>query len=389
MLTSSNPNSKRTSIRPIRLLLLIGSLVLVALTALVLWSGLVKTQPDLPKELSKEVVPSSYPLNRLQPFVLPPPSSDPLQRIAQDEATSPQFINDLRTNPNANGIRFGVYGTSEMRQSDEGQSFWLSGNQPFEGVMVVETAFTQEFGDTNNFVFKVLLNGQTVNFQVEGSQLSDSLKLSLKRGERKLINFKTQSLPQGVHTLMFLGFQHADNAEPKESMRDRLGPASLAQQFYTLYVGTTEVAQTINFINWGVGKSKLPGLANIFAVNDGKLGEGIPAWEPQAVEPNAKVSYTALSNNPEEVDREYCLIVFMDYNQIPIEGNQKQVCGIVKGGDLGAVPSSFTAPSTPGNHYLQVLRIENPLKKDAYNQINQRVKYKPIESSSRFLIKVR
>ncbi len=93
-------------------------------------------------------------------------------------------------------------------------------------------------------------------------------------------------------------------------------------------------------------------------------------------------------NNPDDKDREFCIIALLDYEQIPIEIGKPRFCGIVRAGQIAQYNTYFNAPVSPGNHHLQLLSFENPLMKKSYNDQVKINRLGGIASSNRVLLTV-
>lgn len=339
-----------------------------------------------------QVVNSAYPRDaEFSP--MPPLGADPFALIPENDAGLGQkWFDNLRNDPESAGIRTTIYPLPEMRAISGSleilPGIWLEESKPFEGMWLLEPYIPKSRGQDEKLVLKALLDEREIDFSVDNSEMSPTFLLQQARGERKLFRIKTANLPTGIHTLRFILFRDIDNTSTTPlSFRAYLGRITSGQSFRVFVKGRTE-QEKITYFDWSVSHSIFPNLRNIFDLNDGALGEGFPAWIPAPFKPSQQVEYTWMINNPEAKDREYCLIAFLDYKQIPFEQNQFKKCGIVKGGYQARFKNSFQAPAEPGPHYYQLVRIENPEVKQNYSKSVIIERAYGVASSSRILINV-
>lgn len=358
---------------------------------------------NVPVNLSQKPLASIYPKNTPQSFVFPPlgPAPDKTTKEVLDlvENGMKGWLDQQLSDPNSRAFRTdllplfetmnvrGEYLNSRLSHA----AIWLPNSQPFKGMFAFTPVYPIQRGEPQEFVLKALLNGQEIRLAADNGELSTGITLHLNRGERKLINFQTEPLPEGVHNLGFVLFSYVSYVGTDPEQQDILGTQDTYTQFYKVYVGTTNSSQKIEFIDWSVGVSSKLGLHNYFDLNDVSTVEaGSLIWKPGIFQTNQEVGYVITLNNPDPGDREYCLIAFLDYKPVPIQNNKLQSCGIVKAGQAGLIRATLTAPVTPGNHFLQVIRVENPLMKDSYILAKERQNeaLSTYKSSGRILIRV-
>ena len=361
--------------------LLVG-IVIIAFS----WSSSPSSQNS---QKNQQTIASTYPENTPAPFQYPLIGPDPANILAEDDKIFADAFANQASNPNVNGMRFGVYAQPEMRWIPQTKFFYLVDERSFQGTLIVEPYFPID-KNPENFAFKVLLDGQEISFSTDAGKDSNLLVLNLETGKRKVINIKTQPISEGVHVIDFLIFKYIYNENPRLTTRAYIGQ-DLPFQSYTVFVAKTGPLPTIEFMDLGEKPSNLPGLPNGFDITERNpdLSEGIPIWNPPTFRPLEKINYTITLNNPGTTDREYCFIALLNYEQIPVQNDKKLVCGIVKGGYSGRLETSFVAPSNPGTYQFQVIRTENPLIKTSYSEVHPNERVRNVQSSSRILIQVK
>lgn len=379
------------------LLAILGSLVLLLIITGLLFINLnsknrsassteVPYGPETP-----QVVNSAYPRDVQFP-PMPPLGADPFALIPENDAGLGQkWFDNLRNDPESRGIRTTIYPLPEMRTISGSieilPAIWLEESKPFEGIWLLEPYIPKSREQDEKLVLKALLDEREIDFSVNDSELSPTFFLQQARGERKLFRIKTVNLPTGIHTLRFVLFRDIDNNNAQPGSRADLGHSTTGQSF-RVFVKDATGQEKITYFDWSASPSMFPNLRTLFDLNAGTLGEGFPIWTPTPFKPSQQVEYTWMINNPESKDREYCIIAFLDYKQIPFERGQSKECGIVKGGYQARFKNSFQAPAQPGPHYYQLLRIENPEVKENYSKSVVITRVDGVTSSSRILVNV-
>lgn len=358
--------------------LLLGVIILILVGAVYFFLAPTK----LPDNASTKKIASVYPENPTS-FTLPPLGENVAQHIAEDDKGLGNWFSDQKADPSSEGVRFSIYPAPEMRPKD--LSMWLTKSQPFSGTLLLQPYFPAN-RTQDDIAFKAFLDGKEIRLATDGN-LVNVLILHFASGERKVINFETENIPEGVHTLSFMYFRDINNDSTNLSIRRHLGKLNFDGQSFIVHVQTNNPISHIQFDDWDAGSSNLPEVQDYFDINDGQSTDVRKPWTPQPFQPSANVSFGAVIYNPGSIDREYCLVALLDYNQIPIQNNY-QSCGIVKAGQVGGVKSSFVAPSTIGDHQFQVVAIENPSMKDSYFAADPNVKGINLISSTRVLIQV-
>lgn len=250
---------------------------------------------------------------------------------------------------------------------------WLTDHRYFKGAGMYLSIFPDSIVKTNEVIITVLLDGQPIKFKIDNEDFATSYKMVFKRTERRIYTLETEDLPIGAHLLSILYFPATNTTNPDPIFQASRGQ-SLGVENYRVYVGDTKPTDQVQFENWSNLKSPNPDLQDNFAISYDPKGfdtnnspPSIPLWKQLSeIKAGQTVTYTLVLNNTAPYDREYCLVAFMDFQLVPIVGQQKRICGIVKAGYSGILNYTFTAPSTPGPHRFEVLRIDNPLMKESY-----------------------
>jgi hypothetical protein len=175
-------------------------------------------------------------------------------------------------------------------------------------------------------------------------------------------------LPRGVHNLGLLLFKYTRDSGADPSSSAHLAGGLVYAQPFKVYAGTATPDAELSFSEWSAGPA-LPGLSGGVALIDpagSNARSGWAPWRPGALPPGQRVTYTVALNNPGGTAREYCLYASLDYRPVPPRPDGKPACGIVGAGRAGRVEGSLTVPAAPGPHFLQVIRVENPLMKASY-----------------------
>lgn len=312
---------------------------------------------------------SSYPENPPLPFAPPAVGFNLQERLSKDEAILQQWHAQDGISPDSEheGMRYSVYPSQGELLSPETRNVWFLERQPFRGVLILQPYFPKTVGFQEDFTLKALLDGREIKLKIENSELLNSLTFKLKNFEQIQVNIETEPLPEGAHTLYFLLFKYPNNEATDLATRSKLGKLSFAYQLYQVNVKTTEPVWKPKFQEWGSGTA-LPSMPNAYVLSDDnpKLTDSLQLWDPPAYQTSTEIHYKALINNATSIDREYCLMAFLNWEQIPVIRNDMLVCGRVQAGKLAEVSGSFITPTQPGYYPFQLLRFENPSMKESY-----------------------
>ena len=377
-------------------------LVIVGLLLLIFLIQQIKPITDIqpPSVLTYNVRESSFPNDKSLNFVLPALGRNPLDLINEHDKDLNLWFADKRTNPDSSGIRGGIYPASEMHENYDNvrlRSLWLPQAEPFRGVALLEPYFPTRNDESRQFILVGLLDGVQINLTTDNTPATSRIILNVKRGERRTVSFSTDAISQGVHNLSFFFFYYANDNNPDPLYQHDIG-AGLNAHTFKVYVGTTNYARSINFLDLSIGTTPMPHIDHTFAINDYADGfikddssYGIPLiWRKQNFKASELIEYTIVLTNGGSADREYCFAAFLDYAQITIKEDNLQICGIVRSGQYGLIRTSFHAPFESGNHHFEVISIENPLMKESYaNALGRNgEEFSTYISSGRVLLKV-
>lgn len=379
--------------------ILVVSLLIV--TGIVLITFQLLNKPKLANTLT-----SVYPPNPVIPFIIPTPPVpleefnqrlDPYQLIKQTEKDMEAWLTEQKANPDANAS-FTPFAPFPVLTNLRGALFegkgiyndlWLTDYRKFKAIGSIEHIFSDKLVKTQDFMIQMLLDERPLQFRANEGAFSYQHIYTLGRAERYTYTLETGELPTGVHNLHILFFPYIGAKYPDPLYQVQTGQKMHAQK-YRIYVGATTPSDKVEFYDWSTKPTPNKDLRDAFYINDNPDGFSpdndfsVSNWKGiNKIEAGKPVSYTLVLNNVFDVDREYCLVAYLDYQVVPILGEQTRACGIVKAGYVGLLHGTFIAPTTPGDHRFEVLRIDNPLLKESYFRFDLMPELSTVVSSGR------
>lgn len=249
-----------------------------------------------------------------------------------------------------------------VRETPDGKAwhtYAVPGETPFRGVFQLLNR-----QPTEEYLLTCVLDYRQVPCTLdERRQLL--YRFSMGENEERFIPFETPSLVAGFHDLTLLAISEPDvhDLEPHFRLGTEIGYLHTARA--VLLVGD-EPYQSPG-LEYVTGRPRPEGTVplNGIVVNQDENPREFRAWLTQDARPGQSVEYFVHLGNdaPAAPTITLAVVVFLDYQQIPLDGEEQWVTYVSLPSGTGAdIPARFTAPEEPGVHELMVVIVYDPYR---------------------------
>ena len=267
------------------------------------------------------------------------------------------------------GVAYGI-------QEAEGEKFWRVYQTPsglsFRGRFRLLNQLPAQ-----DYLLTCMLDYRQVPC-VFGDQQDILHRISLAESEDRYTSFTIPILTPGFHDFALLAIANPDVHDLDPGYRLNTDFNYLYAARLVLLAGNQPwPTPAIEYAITGTKPVRTTPPLNGLVVNrEPPAGAWERAWLTQDAKPEETIEYYVRMGNDSGPSRSYAVFAFLDYTQIPLDGDDQWVAFVaLPAGTRASLPARLVAPSEPGVHELMVVWAYDP-----YQMLEE-----PFEGSSRHL----
>jgi hypothetical protein len=173
------------------------------------------------------------------------------------------------------------------------------------------------------------------------------------------LQLRVSDLTDGLHDLVLAMFFYPDEHSTAEEFRKE-SRFMYACDRATLYVGQSKATPSLALVEFSEGDEMAAQGLHTYAVSKRGGAEWEDSWQFEEAKPGESLEYYITRNNPEERTVTYAFLAFLDYEQVPIDGEHLALYARVPSQARAMARGTLVAPSQPGEHEFVVLVVDNP-----------------------------
>lgn len=224
-----------------------------------------------------------------------------------------------------------------------------------------QVGLVNEFPDTKQVLFFLMLNYAQSDFAVEGGEFASSYRATLKPGAELSLQVRTRTLLEGYYDIAWVFVIDPDNLQVDTRSRARTEWTPLNRSHAFVGSASPPVLNLKPFDNLILNPSS--GYSHLFSLE--ASAESFDLWSEVIVKPGAWLNFfvrfgvpsSQVLNGQDQVP--IALIGFLDYRQVKLN-DQDVIYGLAKNGYITTIPLRLQAPRTPGTYQFFVHRFPNP-----------------------------
>lgn len=249
----------------------------------------------------------------------------------------------------------GIYKSPNLTDGMQLSQFLNYGSN-FSGWLRITNAM---YGSNQYMVFALLdYKQQTFLFNNQ----TDKLHLvNLSKFEDSFYYFQIDNISKGFHDFAIIVLLNPYEHSLKKEYRYSTDMAKMGDKRFNLFVGgvnNTPIKDSFDSMPCPSSYVLNGLLANKEACSPN-------AWFSEEIDGMEKINYFINVGNDEEIIRSFALMAFLDYEQIPLRLNDKELTtfGKLKKGEKRAFSANLTLPNEEGVHELMVIWVLDPYEK--------------------------
>lgn len=249
----------------------------------------------------------------------------------------------------------GIYNSPNLKDGMQLSQF-LNPQSNFSGWLRITNAM---YGSNTYMVFTMLdYKQQTFLFNNQTAKLH---LVNLSRFEDNFYYFQINNISKGFHDLVFIVVLNPYEHSLSEEYRFSTDMAKMGNQRLNLFVGGVIDVQIKDTFNGTSCPSSY--ILNGLLVNKEACSSN--AWFSEKITEKEGIYYFINVGNDDEILRSFALMTFLDYEQIPLNSDDKEltVFGKLKHGEKRAFLANFTIPKKGGINELMAIWILDPYEK--------------------------
>lgn len=273
--------------------------------------------------------------------------------MVMENSTPKEFRYDEKTVGENFGV--GIYNSPNLTDGMQLSQF-LDPQSNFSGWLRITNAM---YGNNTYMVFTLLdYKQQTFFFNNQTAKLH---LVNLSRFEDNFYYFQINNISKGFHDLVFIVVLNPYEHSLSKEYRYFTDMGKMGDKRLNLFVGGVTDAQIIDTFNGTPCPSSY--VLNGLLVN--KKACSSNSWLSEKIKEKEDLNYFINVGNDDEILRSFALMTFLNYEQIPLNFDDKEltVFGKLKKGEKRSIPANLTIPKEGGIDELMVVWILDPYEK--------------------------
>ncbi len=279
-----------------------------------------------------------------------PSDSSTQNKVFNQKISSTKYRDQLQMTLNGNGVGLGLY--SENGTIDKSHIFYLKPNERLKKFISISNNIPE------SRVYKILLfiDFKQEEFSIDGRPYSDNYTFEMDSNETLEIPFICKEFSPGFHDCFFVIVKYPDKKFLDSDFRKQTDMNNLLFLRFKVSIENEIVPEyKIKKFTPSPEKSIIDG---IFISDQENV---LKRWLVQKIKRNDMVQYYAHVGNKKRDNKQYALIVLLDWKQVAInQEGDKTLYFELKENEMITIPSLIKAPEKKGIYDLSAILIQNP-----------------------------